>query len=310
MPDYALSFRPRNSLLLRFPQLDKLLIDKDIIKLRARGYCMYPSILPGDILRARHRELSEINSGEVVVFSRGGVIFAHRVIRKCEEAGNLSLVTQADSIPLEDGALVYGSNILGVLVSLERKGREVDFNKKKLRPLLRLYLNALLLLEKIKVRIRPFLSEALRFISYQKVYCFFSQIFFPLPRNRIRFIFSIPFQLGEIGEFFKIVTFSELFTYCTDLANSRSFYFKVTLKDRDSFVASAVFSQGLNMNEYSCRLCALDLRMRYSAALVIPLLTEEVDKALRNRECARHFLCELAEELMPYKKFFSKIRPY
>jgi hypothetical protein len=269
---------------------------------------MYPSILPGDILHARHKEFSEIKAGEVVIFSRGGVIFAHRVIRKCEDAGNLSLATQSDSSPLEDGALVYGSNILGVLVSLERKGRRVDCKKKTLGLLSRFYLNALLLLEKIKVRMRPVLSKALRLIFHQKIYYFLSShLLFPLSRKRIRFIFSIPLQLGEIGEFFKIVSSSELFAYCAGLENNRSFCFKIILKDRDSFVASAVFSQSLNMNEYSCRLCALDLRMRYSAALVISLFMEEVAKVLWSREGIRPFLCELAEELMPYRKFFRKL---
>jgi len=162
-----------------------------------------------------------------------------------------------------------------------------------------------LLLEKIKVGIRPFFSRALKFISHQKAYCLLSQLFFPLTRSRIRLIFSIPFQLGEIGEFFKIVSFSEFSAYCAGLEDSRGFCFKITLKDRDSFVASAVFSQSLNMNEYSCRLCALDLRMRYSASLVISLLMEEVNKVLWPRKGTRPFLCELAEELMPYKKFFS-----
>jgi len=50
------------------------------VRLRVFGTSMLPSILPGDLISVQRAGLSGISSGEIVLYSREGRLFAHRVV--------------------------------------------------------------------------------------------------------------------------------------------------------------------------------------------------------------------------------------
>ncbi len=306
MSSRCFDLKIRDRLFLRSPQLDRILIDKDIIKLHARGYCMYPSILPGDILHARYKEFQEINVGEIVIFQREGIIFAHRVVRRHENGSNQNLVTQADRSLSEDRALVPSQNILGVLVTLERKGKRMDFARKPLKLQSKLFYRVLLITEALKSKIRPFFLKSLKILSEQQIYLFFSQFLFPLPKKRLEFLFSIPFQLGGIGEFYKIVSFDELVTYCRQAKNRQGSGFKITLKEKNSFIANAVFSLEPYRNGYGCRIYCLYFRMRYCAPLVVAILIKKANEIWGGMDNLYFFVRNSDELSVLYKSFFLK----
>ncbi len=89
-----------------------------ILRLRAWGSSMLPSIWPGDVLVIQKRELRQVAAGETAVFFPSGRMTAHRVV---SHHGSF-LVTQGDSVPQADPP-VTADNLLGVVVSIERGGK-------------------------------------------------------------------------------------------------------------------------------------------------------------------------------------------
>src|SRR5262245_60784436 len=87
-------------------------------KVRVTGSSMMPSIWPGDVLTVERRPVGQLQDGEIVVFTREGRLFAHRVIAH----GDRHLVTRGDTVPSSD-APVSEAELLGVVVLASRRGR-------------------------------------------------------------------------------------------------------------------------------------------------------------------------------------------
>jgi len=81
----------------------------------ALGSSMIPAVLPGDTLRVQRCTSNDIGVGDVVMFTRDGRLFAHRVVSR--KRG--TLVTQGDNLESPD-APVLDSEFLGRVVSVER----------------------------------------------------------------------------------------------------------------------------------------------------------------------------------------------
>jgi len=84
-------------------------------RLCALGSSMSPAVLPGDTLRVQRCAFNEACVGDIVMFTRDGRLFAHRVV--CREIG--TLVTQGDNLESPD-APVLDSEFLGRVVRVER----------------------------------------------------------------------------------------------------------------------------------------------------------------------------------------------
>ena len=54
------------------------------VRLRVFGTSMAPSILPGDLVSVQRAGLMEISPGDIVVFSREGRLFVHRVVWRAD----------------------------------------------------------------------------------------------------------------------------------------------------------------------------------------------------------------------------------
>jgi signal peptidase I len=93
------------------------------IRLRATGRSMWPTIKAGDVLLISGCAGSEVESGDVVLFSRQGRFFAHRVVEAGD--GNPScIVTRGDSQWQAD-PLVPAGGLLGRAVGIVRDGRVI-----------------------------------------------------------------------------------------------------------------------------------------------------------------------------------------
>ena len=100
------------------------------VRLCAFGTSMAPSILPGDLVVIQRAGFDEIIPGEVVLFSREGRLFIHRVIdRKAFSAGGDAvapcLVTRGDRLCRNDPPISSG-DLLGRVVHVERGRRTVE----------------------------------------------------------------------------------------------------------------------------------------------------------------------------------------
>jgi signal peptidase I len=84
-------------------------------RLCALGSSMMPSILPGDTLRVERCNGDDVRVGDVVMFTRHGRLFAHRVVSRVDG----TLVTKGDSLDSSDGP-VAPSEFLGRVISVEQ----------------------------------------------------------------------------------------------------------------------------------------------------------------------------------------------
>jgi hypothetical protein len=89
------------------------------VRLRVMGSSMLPSVQPGDVLTIRRCAMSAVESGAIVLFTRDGRLFAHRVVAR----RNTHLVTRGDALEWQDPPICQ-DQLLGRVVTLTRNGRQ------------------------------------------------------------------------------------------------------------------------------------------------------------------------------------------
>ncbi len=101
------------------------------VRLRVFGTSMVPSILPGDLISVQRAVVSEISSGEIVLYAREGRMFAHRVVG-CTDSPEQPFAAQGESLLMTRGDRlrhndppVSSSELLGKVISIERGDRQV-----------------------------------------------------------------------------------------------------------------------------------------------------------------------------------------
>ncbi len=95
------------------------------VRVEVTGSSMLPAVRPGDRLVVRRREFSEVQAGQIVLYSRGGGLVAHRVVSRVASPEGERLVTRGDSL-LRDDSPVQASEVVGAVVSIQRHGREMS----------------------------------------------------------------------------------------------------------------------------------------------------------------------------------------
>jgi signal peptidase I len=88
------------------------------VRLRVFGTSMVPSILPGDVISVRHAGLFEMSPGEIVLYSREGRLFAHRVMSRAGTQDDPRLITRGDRLSHNDPP-VSSSELLGRVTSIQ-----------------------------------------------------------------------------------------------------------------------------------------------------------------------------------------------
>ena len=94
------------------------------LRLAAMGQSMLPTIWPGDVVSIREIRFDQAQVGDVVLFTRQGRFFIHRVVQKLGANGGStgpSLVTRGDSMRDAD-ASVSPDELLGKVEWVSRNG--------------------------------------------------------------------------------------------------------------------------------------------------------------------------------------------
>jgi len=92
-------------------------------RVRVNGISMLPAIRPRDVLLVGHRTIEDIKPADVVLFTVGGRLFAHRVVRiGSGHSGSAFLVTKGDTHHRED-LPIASSQLIGRVLALWRDGR-------------------------------------------------------------------------------------------------------------------------------------------------------------------------------------------
>jgi len=110
---------------LRLELAAEVLRDFGELRFRACGGSMLPAIFSGDVLLVQREPIGMIRRGHIVLSSRAGRFYAHRVVRVENRAGAVRLVTRGDALTTEDPA-VSGNELLGRVTGLARGRTQVE----------------------------------------------------------------------------------------------------------------------------------------------------------------------------------------
>ncbi|HEX4002665.1 MAG TPA: S24/S26 family peptidase [Candidatus Acidoferrales bacterium] len=97
------------------------------LRVVARGSSMIPTIFPGDILLVERNPVERLQPGDVVLASRGGRFFAHRVVRLTALGGPPRVITRGDALRETDPAFSH-DEILGRVTAVSRGRRHIDMS--------------------------------------------------------------------------------------------------------------------------------------------------------------------------------------
>jgi hypothetical protein len=114
-----------------FPELiSDLLTDGHMVKFRAPGDSMYPTICDCDLITVEPMEPSDIRVNDIILYRHENGVVAHRVINiEAPQSSALSpqhFFTVRGDAAINHDAPVSSEQILGKVVSIERNGRRID----------------------------------------------------------------------------------------------------------------------------------------------------------------------------------------
>jgi signal peptidase len=112
---------------LRLELAAEVLRDFGELRFRACGGSMLPAIFPGDILLVRRDPVGGIRRGHIVLCSRAGRFYAHRVARIENRGKAVRLITRGDALTREDPA-VFEEEFLGRVTGLARGRTQIELS--------------------------------------------------------------------------------------------------------------------------------------------------------------------------------------
>src|ERR1700730_15126433 len=92
-----------------------------VLKLRATGVSMLPTLWPGDLLTVQSCRPEQAKCGEIVLYMRRGRFFIHRMVSKNPTKDEAFLITRGDCMPKDDPPLRRG-DLLGKITEIQRAG--------------------------------------------------------------------------------------------------------------------------------------------------------------------------------------------
>src|SRR5437868_69272 len=92
-----------------------------VLKLRATGLSMLPTLWPGDLLTIKSHEPEHVEARDIVLFMRRGRFFIHRVLSKRLTGQSAVLITRGDCM-YKDDPPVRSGELLGKVTEVRRGG--------------------------------------------------------------------------------------------------------------------------------------------------------------------------------------------
>ncbi len=92
---------------------------RGVLKLRAAGVSMLPTLWPGDLLTVECLGAEEAEPGEIVLYMRSDRFFVHRIVSKNLGQDNASLITRGDCMSADDPP-IGSSELLGKVTAIQR----------------------------------------------------------------------------------------------------------------------------------------------------------------------------------------------
>jgi hypothetical protein len=196
-------------LVLTSLEIGKALADHGRLVFRAEGTCMYPCVRPGDVLHLESRTAEEITVGDIAVCRGPGYLFAHRTIAKDTCDGRPYIVTRPDGVELGSDGPTYDKDVLGIVTSIERKGKQIPTLPQQIPRLQRQVLAARLAAIKAARTARWRLLAALTRWQSASAYSTVAQLLLSPLRSRASYVVRLPFGSAHRSGVYRPVPPSE-----------------------------------------------------------------------------------------------------
>jgi len=96
----------------------------------ACGTSMVPAIFPGDTLVITRNPHARVHCGQVMLASRDGRFFAHRVVGKTNAGGRHLVFMRGDAL-LDNDPPVPDQDLLGRVTAVIRRGRRIELEQER-----------------------------------------------------------------------------------------------------------------------------------------------------------------------------------
>ncbi len=179
--------------------IGRVLADRDGVTFRAAGTCMYPVVRQGDVLRIRSCRAADVAVGDIAVCRGADFMFSHRVIFKGERDGHAFIVTRPDRSSGGGDAPTFDENLLGVVMTITRRGRTVPLAPAATSWLARRWYALCLALIEAAPRLKLRLLKIVASVQSQQLYQTLARRWFALSRPRLEYRVSVPLNatLGD-----------------------------------------------------------------------------------------------------------------
>ena len=123
------------------------------VRFRPGGFSMYPTIRDGEAVTVEPIHAHEVRRGDILLYRTMRGVIAHRVVSIAEDANAGRVFTlRGDSLAACD-APVNTEQVLGRVVSVERKGRTLNLGGRRARIRSAVYLRAMRLRKRLNLRL-------------------------------------------------------------------------------------------------------------------------------------------------------------
>ena len=170
----------------------RVLADQDGVTFRSDGTCMYPTIRPGDVLHVQQRAAMNFQIGDIAVVRRSKTLLSHRVVARGTEQGRAFIVTRPDRVRQGEDPPTFDEELLGIVESIERRGRFVPQDRARSSWPARLYYGFRLRMIEVRLRFLPWWSATLARIQDTRLYRRLAGLWLRLARPRISYNVRVP----------------------------------------------------------------------------------------------------------------------
>ena len=218
------------------------------IKFYAKGVCMYPCIMPGDILHIEVRKVEEVKIGDVVVYRRYGNLFGHRIIGKGDDKGLNYIVTRPDTARLGNDGISFGRDILGVVSKIERKGIILDTAKKEFNLLKKIGLSLFFQCYFIRQRLFSLFMYIISYLQQLQPYSKIAGLLLIITKRRISFSILVPINIEAVGRFNRKISAQELIDLNINISKSSisSWMIALDVNSRQAAFLTFIFRTSLS----------------------------------------------------------------
>jgi hypothetical protein len=103
----------------------ELLADGLMIRFRASGQSMSPTIRDGEAITVAPVSVADVRRGDILLYQNGRRLLAHRVVRIATRRDTSPRLTLRGDASVTEDEPIASAQVLGRVVSVERDGREL-----------------------------------------------------------------------------------------------------------------------------------------------------------------------------------------